>query len=787
MVARSVLPSVLVLLVSTALRAERPVVTWNSDGVTGGQTVLITGEGFVEHKTQVVGIRLPDATVRLPDALPGAPSKPEGAQPLKILRLTSQSIAATLPASWEPGVYALWIGSGAEWSSPLLLNQAQPEWLFKETATPGSSFRIIGKNLQLAGGMPQIVFRKAGSAATVLPLVKAEKYSLETSLPVDLPAGDYEVLVSNGMGGSKAWSQPLPLHVVAATPWPSKRFDVTSFGAEGDDKTDDTAAIKKAIDAAAKSGGGIVFFPNGVYRINDTIVMPERVVLQGVARDRVWLTWPKWKEGSPEPIPAIIVGERNFGLQDLSIVFQMPIHGIIAPFDAKLARQPNPFYQLPDDRITAAGGVFIHNCTIRHLRFAPRLTKGDRRLQQAIGDPGGTTVILGGPNISLLHNDIVSWGRSLVLQSVRNGIIAGNTLGNGRNGWYSFAGAQESIIEDNQIEGDDLEGTGGSVNREFPGRLPLYHVYIAHNHYRNLYGGEREALTFDNTSPSPNHWLGRVKSSIAESTSLQSAGLTEHAVEGMQCLIVGGRGIGQLRTIVTNHADDVKPDRPWIVPPDSTSVLDIAYIPHDIIAFANDFHDSSVAVQLYGATYNFIVDGNNSTRGGGFWGYASYYSPGPRYQQKLWNHLAPMYYAQFLNNRVLDGYVYEQGPSTGSIGLGGMIGLVVNPWAPENMSIELGFGIVIQRNELDDAASIVVRTGMQEPQEPVVPVISNVLVEDNRITAVKSALMIGPGTDGVVLHNNRFEGVVHPLIDRGRNTVIAPDSGPAATEKEMTK
>ncbi len=42
-------------------------------------------------------------------------------------------------------------------------------------------------------------------------------------------------------------------------------LNVRNFGAAGDGKTLDTAAINKAIDAAAAAGGGTVFFPAGVY------------------------------------------------------------------------------------------------------------------------------------------------------------------------------------------------------------------------------------------------------------------------------------------------------------------------------------------------------------------------------------------------------------------------------------------------------------------------------------------------------------------------------------------
>lgn len=50
--------------------------------------------------------------------------------------------------------------------------------------------------------------------------------------------------------------------------WSVELYNVKDFGAVGNDSTDDTAAIQTAIDAAASAGGGIVFFPQGVYRVS---------------------------------------------------------------------------------------------------------------------------------------------------------------------------------------------------------------------------------------------------------------------------------------------------------------------------------------------------------------------------------------------------------------------------------------------------------------------------------------------------------------------------------------
>jgi polygalacturonase len=50
-----------------------------------------------------------------------------------------------------------------------------------------------------------------------------------------------------------------PLRLAAAD------YDVRTFGATGDGKTPDTAAINRTIEAASMAGGGTVRFPAGTY------------------------------------------------------------------------------------------------------------------------------------------------------------------------------------------------------------------------------------------------------------------------------------------------------------------------------------------------------------------------------------------------------------------------------------------------------------------------------------------------------------------------------------------
>ena len=59
-------------------------------------------------------------------------------------------------------------------------------------------------------------------------------------------------------------------------------LSVRDFGAKGDGQTDDTAAFQKALDAAGKAGGGIVYAPRGNYLFAGHLNVPAAVTLKGI-------------------------------------------------------------------------------------------------------------------------------------------------------------------------------------------------------------------------------------------------------------------------------------------------------------------------------------------------------------------------------------------------------------------------------------------------------------------------------------------------------------------------
>lgn len=87
----------------------------------------------------------------------------------------------------------------------------------------------------------------------------------------------------------QGWSLPPPADGDALLPAPSTaaKYDVVAdFGAKGDGKADDTAALQSAV-AAASAEGGIIQLPAGTYLLSaPLLVTGSGVVLRGDAVSR---------------------------------------------------------------------------------------------------------------------------------------------------------------------------------------------------------------------------------------------------------------------------------------------------------------------------------------------------------------------------------------------------------------------------------------------------------------------------------------------------------------------
>ena len=122
------------------------------------------------------------------------------------------------------------------------------------------------------------------------------------------------------------------LGLAAAFSLPAAVFDITTFGAKGDGKTQNRAAINKAIEAASAAGGGTVEVPAGVWvtgslrlRSNVTLRLEPGSVIEASRPlpDQSFGT-PKIPNRNTSSIPTMTI---NFQLRFLFMKNQSPVFG----------------------------------------------------------------------------------------------------------------------------------------------------------------------------------------------------------------------------------------------------------------------------------------------------------------------------------------------------------------------------------------------------------------------------------------------------------------------------
>ena len=179
-------------------------------------------------------------------------------------------------------------------------------------------------------------------------------------------------------------------------------FNVKDFGAKGDFEHDDTQAIQACFEAIKKNGGGVAYFPTGIYKISRTNIPGKSWSLLGI--DSLSIV------GENKNTTKIkLAGKQKNYTKLLTFDNNNNIYINNITFDGNLAQQNNP--DKPNEHL---GGIFINqsiNFQIKNVNFI---------------NTGGDGITIRGPKVA---------SKNIVIESCyfnnnrRNGI----TLGSGFN------------------------------------------------------------------------------------------------------------------------------------------------------------------------------------------------------------------------------------------------------------------------------------------------------------------------------------------------------------------
>jgi polygalacturonase len=150
----------------------------------------------------------------------------------------------------------------------------------------------------------------------------------------------------------------------------AKVFDVREFGATGDGKTLDTAAIQKALDECGNAGGGSVRFPAGTY-LSKPIFLLSRMTLQLDAGAVLQATDERADFENPEKTNSFIAFVNGKNLHDIVITGPGTVDGAGARWwgPAEEARRKTPGYVLPRPTmivLTGCKNVRVQDVTLQN-------------------------------------------------------------------------------------------------------------------------------------------------------------------------------------------------------------------------------------------------------------------------------------------------------------------------------------------------------------------------------------------------------------------------------------
>jgi hypothetical protein len=692
--------------------AEPPALVWWSAPVAPGEIVLTHGGSWGE-KPLVEVVPLANGE----PGMPGAAAAPDFAKAERVtpLKVTETGVSFELSRSTPPGLVACRIVSEDHRASrTFVLNEPDAWWLHGDrgaTASPGGWLRVFGRCLSSDGRASLVLVQ--GDRRIELPLSKKDVWSLDAAVPETLPPGAYEVYLHNGCGGKDGWRLAGRMEIQPQLEvWKTDRFNVADYGAVPNDGIDDTSAIRAALAAAEKNGGGIVYLPRGRFQCNDTLQIPVRTLLRGQSRETTQLYWPDCEE----PPEALIEGVRAFGIEDLFIHSGKYRNGIICK---------SPTAELKDP---AAGS----DVTIRRVRLKllidQYLLKNTAEYEKRAYLPGNGLVISGGRFVRVEDCDLYAskeGSNTLFFILSAEYLRVANCRING-SGW-AVVGGDKVLFENNT-----------AYNCTYSISSLCRNLYWGGNRQYDLFTNNRESITHDGSCTA---FRGLV-AARCEGTRLDldlDVGKNpyrrgESFWVGKSVQIVEGRGAGQFRTVTALKGNTVTIDRPWDLAPDASSRFVVTAMRQRLLYLDNDTEDSSIAIQLYGGLTEGVLARNRCARSGGFVGFGMDYGG-----------IIPLWYVQFLDNRILEGNAYR-GPQ--------------NEVPPKDSVMEirdLGGSRALTR-------SCLIRRGILDSNARLGMTSANGLVENCVVRNSDAGIIVGGQTpEATILRGNRFENVVSPL------------------------
>jgi hypothetical protein len=539
----------------------------------------------------------------------------------------------------------VWVKNGLQWSEPVYINRARVVTVEYEEIMPGYTFRVFGRNLFFAGQKPSLgLFDSDKKQTLYAEVLQADPSVLQVKAPLGLIAGKhYKIVVSNGSGGK--WGEstaeetllarenaPDPFGIKA--PWGANfKFSANIYNvktdarlklkAKGDSVANDRDAVQQAIDKAVADGGGVVYLPEGKYKLvcstGSGLTMRSNVVLKGDGPDRTIILYGY---GTPPPYPDPIgkghwpddtvdgvgllwpLGTTRSGLSDLCIQ-NVNTSGIW---------RHSLKTMIPKEKVPGGAGseFFAVNC-----RFELSMAVG---LGWSFVD---RMVIADCDFESTTQN---TWPWLWHCNGSTNFAVRGNRV-HYAAGRFGFNDSYNGIIENNHItRSGDLQtfrGETGGFNIDYAKDIVVMKNRMDVNGAPIFPRNQGETILSQGCNPT-GQTVGDVTSATLTSLTdtKQQWGPFNPLVLGSSraVAIVSGKGTGQWRSITGSKGSTLSVDHPWeVIPEAGCHYVVMSWSAEDWLVKDNILEDNHQGIMFYCGCNDVVIEGNKLTNSSGIY------------------------------------------------------------------------------------------------------------------------------------------------------------------------
>ena len=727
--------------------------------------------------------------------------------PIETQDKEGQNIVCKIPEIFKEGTYTAWVKNSVGYSKPITVNAARILWVDQEEAGKGSVIRINGRNLAAAefgGTLKTSVALVNDTNQYTLELKAINPYQVQAVIGENIENGEYEIYVSND---GEVWNKCDetygkitikdsvydPYHL--NQPWADRfnwdrKIDITKepYLADNSGNTDVTEIIQKAIDDVHTDGGGIIYFPEGVYK-HTGFQMDSDVILMGdgMEKTKVIYAYKNDDVTSKQMIGTKKEGKLHGKIGFMNIGFFLddsPNQGI-----------PDAYFWLGEDwgenisngQIKTAEYIFMKGCKIWAPMIRPEQGRGRGLgiVTVAKGHVLYENNILYGNSMSMMSNYISKYTHCInnsFTTSVGNLSIVGshtviehNVIS--RNWWYEtdYMNSQGIFMRGYSYVAENIiKNTGKPGGND--GEIVCTEVYRAST---RMAGSVEEAgKNYIKVNP--------YKGADGKPLGYETSGwyLDASFGDGWDVVISAGKGLGQRRRVISldeeNETFNIEGE--WDIIPDKTSKFVFVIAAYGATIYNNYANSCSKGFWLYGDCIDCVVTENNLIDGEGVFGYTCYI---------LNENRARINVCYF--NRM------EENNTSGFSSKGKHCGIGIQAGVEtENTEHILVYGVDIRNNSIYGGIAIPKSSHVESEAPPingiyaVIPawrvvidngftVMKGITVENNKISKMDRGISVGnaseiklenagktvkkSATQTIVLKNNVLESVNNELID----------------------